>query len=89
MKTGVLRTRVDQVGQACLFYPAQPLEQRMLDEVKEEWGADVNQPVYRIVYELHFIHITKIGKITAGWASFGRFTQVETFSLKGCTITYG
>ena len=77
------------MGESGLFNTTQPLEQGMLDQVEKERGADVNQPVYRIVYELHFIHLAKIGKITAGWVSFGRFTQVETFSLKGCTITYG
>ena len=89
VKAGMLGSRIDKVRKPGLLDPPETLEQRMLDQVKKERCPDMNQPVYRIIYELHFVHITKIGKITAGWASFGRFTQFETFSFKGCTITYG
>jgi len=69
----VLRPRVDQVGQAGLFDTPEALKQRMLDQVKDEWCPDMDQPVHRIIYELHFVHIAKIGKISAARVSLDTF----------------
>jgi len=56
-----------------LLDPPQALEQRMLYQVKNEWGPDMDQAVDRIIYELHFVHTAKIGKISAHRVSLDTF----------------
>ena len=61
------------MGKPGLLDTPQPLEQRMLYQVKNEWGPDMDQAVDRIIYELHFVHSAKIGKISARRVSLDTF----------------
>ena len=70
---GDVYKRQDQVGEPGLLDTPETLEQRMLYQVKNEWGPDMDQAVYRIIYELHFVHTAKIGKISARRASLDTF----------------
>jgi hypothetical protein len=74
------------MGKPGLLYPAQALEQRMLDQVKNERGPDMNQAVHRIIYQLHFVHITKIGKISARRASFDTFSALPITTKQAIAI---
>jgi len=89
VEAGVLRSRIDQMCEPGLFDAPQPLKQRMLNQVKNEWGPDMDQAVYRIIYELHFVHPAKIGKISARRVSLDTFILDELITLKRCTTTYG
>jgi len=83
MESGVLGSGIDQVREAGLLDPAEPLKQRMLNNVKNERCPDMNQPVNRIIYELHFVHIAKIGKISAVRVSLDRFIDLDPGFIKG------
>jgi len=89
METGVLGSGIDQVREAGLLDPAEPLKQRMLNNVKNERCPDMNQPVNRIIYELHFVHIAKIGKISPVRASLDNLQVTGPIQQRIVILAYG
>jgi hypothetical protein len=70
LEPGMMCRGVDIIGQPELFDPSEPLEKRMLHDVKNQLRRDCNEPVNRVVYgfyligcpEIHLI-LLKIDKI--------------------------
>ena len=58
--TGVLRARIDQVGETELLDAIEPLEIRMFDQIINEFGRNCNKTVNRIVYNFSFVQRLKV-----------------------------
>jgi hypothetical protein len=56
---GVQGAGVHVVAQAHLLDAPQPLEQRLFDDVEDQVGGNIYEPVYRIVDEFSFVQAYK------------------------------
>ena len=89
MKSSMLGAWIDQVGESGLFDPPQALEQGMLNQVEDQGRSDGDEPIDRIVDELHFVHSAKIGKISAVPPSLDSFSFFERFGERIVLLSYG
>ena len=55
MKAGMQGSGVDKVGEPQLLYAPQALEPRVLDQVKDQVGGDVDEPVHRVIDDFSLI----------------------------------
>lgn len=55
LKPGMVGSRIHEMGEPQLADPAEPLEQRVLHQVKDDFEWNFNKSVYRIIDDFQFV----------------------------------